>query len=236
MRLRNIHQIESTSCCNLKCRYCPHHELRREKMHMSWETFIRTMEWVLYFRERNGKQIEIALTGVGEPFLNPRLPDMIEYCRKNCPESDITVSTNGIPVTEELADKIKEYEPKVFVSLHVPEKAVKAIEILAARGIFEMSNDKFNTLSNNWAGQVDWPVGAEHGVCGYIGGGSGVVLSDGRIVRCCMDAHGLGVIGNVYEAPREDLMVNPFFLCETCHMVVPEHEMGIGCVTGEISV
>ena len=229
MNLTNIHQIEASSVCDLKCKYCIHPIMKRKKQLMDQDTFTQAMSWVLYLRSmRGGHQQEVALTGVGEPFLNPLLPDMIAYVREACPETDITISTNGLKITKKLVDKIAPFKPRVFVSLHDPEKANKAIKLLSARGIYAASNDSAQTgASFNWAGQVKWPVRAHGVACWYMLHGNGVILSDGSIVRCCMDGEGLGEIAHVKDAPNDSIKMDAFKLCNACHMTVVE-EPGSG--------
>ena len=219
MILKSIFQIEPTSKCNFKCEYCIHHKLKRKKEHMKWETFLRAMKWLLYFRERNGgSQLEIALTGVGESFLNPLMPKMIKYARKTCPETNISVSTNGSLITKELCDKIKTDDPIMFVSLHKPDVAMKAVKIIDDAGLRVITNNAFNNSSFNWAGQVDWPVTAIPRVCEYLRQGMGHVLQDGRIVKCCLDGDATSVIGNVVDfEPHENTPFDSFDLCRSCY-------------------
>ncbi len=224
MNLTNIHQIEASSVCDLKCEYCIHPIMKRKKELMSMDTFVKAVSWVLYLRGLNGgHQQEVALTGVGEPFLNPLLPDMIAYVRKACPETDITISTNGLSMTRKIVDKIKAFKPRVFVSLHKPEKAAKAIKLLSDGGIYAASNDSAeHGASFNWAGQVKWPVKAHGVACWYLLHGNGVILADGRIVQCCMDGEGLKEIAHVDDVPSDSVKMGVFKLCKKCHMTIVE--------------
>lgn len=218
MILKSIFQIEPTSKCNFKCKYCIHHKLKRSKEHMNWKTFQLAMDWLLYFRKRNGNwQREIALTGVGESFLNPLTPKMISHARKACPEANITVSTNGSLITKELVDKFKEAKPMMFVSLHKPDVAKKAVKILSDAGLGVITNNAFNDSSFDWAGQVDWPVTAPSRACEYLRQGMGHVYQDGRIGKCCLDGNATSVIGNVEDEPQEGIPFKPFPLCKSCY-------------------
>lgn len=44
-----LHQVEITSRCNLKCRYCAHPKMPRAKADMSEETFEATLKWAKRF-------------------------------------------------------------------------------------------------------------------------------------------------------------------------------------------
>jgi len=71
-KLTRIHQIELTSECNLACKYCPHPKMKREKNHMSLETYAKALEHVKYFKQF-ANQPELSLTGLGEPLMHPQL-------------------------------------------------------------------------------------------------------------------------------------------------------------------
>ena len=99
--LRNLH-IEVTTRCNLNCVYC----LRRfwsgyEPRDMDFNTYLRILSQV------EGLE-RINLYGFGEPFMNPRILDMIYYARKYFKDSKIFLSTNGMLLNESLIEKAVE--------------------------------------------------------------------------------------------------------------------------------
>ncbi|KKL28765.1 hypothetical protein LCGC14_2371860 [marine sediment metagenome] len=156
--ITTIKQIEVTSKCNLACKYCPHPKMKRKKEHMVWKTFEKTLDWVRYFMEQ-GTQREVAITGIGEALMHPGFVEMVKRIRIVIGWSNpITFSTNGILLTDELCIALKPFEPRIFVSLHRPEKAGKAIEVAKKYGLYATHNDAFATDSMNWAGTVDWYV------------------------------------------------------------------------------
>lgn len=80
--VREIHQIEPTSRCNLKCKYCPQWpKLPRAKLDMTQETFEAALAMVEYFVGL-GTQTELSLTGIGEPTLHPHFVDMMVRARE----------------------------------------------------------------------------------------------------------------------------------------------------------
>ncbi|MFX0133541.1 MAG: glycosyltransferase [Candidatus Hodarchaeota archaeon] len=71
-------QIEPTNMCNLKCPLCPagRNELNRKPQNMKFKTFkslIDNMRKYLLF---------LIMWDWGEPFMNPELPDMLEYASR----------------------------------------------------------------------------------------------------------------------------------------------------------
>lgn len=217
-----VHQIEVTSRCNLRCHYCPHYpNLPREKADMTMETFEQALRLVDHYVVK-GTQHELALTGIGEPLLHPDFVYMLELARECVgPGRPITFSTNGILVTDELAKRMQPFNPRVFVSFHRPEKAMWARETLLKHGLLGGVNTSALTSSMNWGGKVKWPVTAPRITCEYLNAGWCVVLQDGKVTTCCLDADNAGVVGDVWTPP-DQLALRPFSLCSTCHMNVPE--------------
>lgn len=230
--VRDIHQLELTSRCNLKCHYCPHFpNLPRPKEDMSWDTFQAALSLVSFY-VRQGTQTELSLTGIGESLLHPRFVEMASAARAAIgPERRLVVTTNGLLLNEEMCAALASISPKplVFISLHRPEKAAFAVEAARRHGLLAGINNSFVTSAFDWAGyQKEWTplVTAPKIKCDYLHRGWGVVLQDGRITTCCLDAvckdqsEGGGVIGTVWDAP-EKLALKPWDGCKTCHMVVP---------------
>jgi hypothetical protein len=228
--LRSIHQIEVTTFCNLRCRYCPspkQEQLRGQKaMHMDIRIFERALDWAEALNERReDKRGELSLTGIGEALLHPEFVDFVALARKRLPANPLVFSTNGLLLTDELCAQLAPYRPRIYVSLHRPEKAGPAIQAAKRYGLFEQANPAAALMAFNWAGQVDWFVSAPPSVCEFLKSGWGVVLVDGRITTCCLDASGKGVVGHV-DDPIESLTspgtgLRPYELCQACHMSQP---------------
>lgn len=219
--IQQIHQIEVTTRCNLTCKYCPHPKMQRPKEDMKWDTFIQSMTWVEHFYKL-GLQKELSFTGIGESTMHPHFDDMLIYARLKCPDIPIVFSTNGLPTfTDYIAKICKENKVEVMVSMHRPEVAARVINMCKEYGILKFVNHAFATDSFDWAGQVPgWFVSAPKLVCEYLRSGWGVILQDGQITTCCLDAENKGVVGTVWDKPGE-LKLSPFSLCDKCHMEVP---------------
>lgn len=215
-----IHEIELTSMCQLACVYCPHPTLKREKAHMPWETFERTLEHVKYLC-RKGTQGEVSLTGLGEALLYPRFTEAVERTRATIGGRLLVMSTNGVDMTPEIAQVLAQYDVAVYVSLHRPEVAAPALRMLEAAGCRHGHNSGFVDSSLDWAGQVDWHVSAPRALCGYLSRGWAVVRQNGNIDACCMDAHDLYPVGTVWDE-FGSLKTHATGLCAGCNFHVPE--------------
>lgn len=218
--VKEIHEIELSSICNLACKYCPHPKLERAKEHMSWETFERTLEHVAYYVAK-GTQSEVSLTGIGEAILHPRFVEAVFRVREVIGGRQITLATNGVGLTRELADVLARLRVVTYVSTHRPEKAGVAWDMLKTAGAITGLNTAFVDSSIDWAGQVKWHASAPRGNCNYLGLGWAVVRQDGSVNTCCMDAHSKHKLGTVFDEPGT-LMTRATPLCSACHLTIPK--------------
>lgn len=90
MNLPRQVQIEVSTRCNARCRFCV---VTNGKVaaDMSWETFEQALGFV-------GPGCTVALFGAGEGLLHPRFLDMVWACKER--GAVATVTTNGVPVSK----------------------------------------------------------------------------------------------------------------------------------------
>lgn len=213
--IAHIHQIELTSRCNLRCKYCCHPNMPRPKMDMDEETFKAALYWARFFVEKNGPH-EVNLAGIGESTLHPRLVEFVAMARAYMgPEQDILFASNGVAMTEQLAASLAPYRPRIWISLHRPEKAGPAVEILKRHGLIAGVSADPSISATNWAGQVKWHVSVDRRECTWVKQGKVIVFADGRVSRCSYDASGVGVIATVKD-DLEKFQTSPYSLCKTC--------------------
>lgn len=250
--ITSVHQIEVSSDCNLRCVYCPSRNLDkplelpmakgggfgRAKEHMDLATYGAALRWASHF-ERQGTQGELALTGIGEALLHPHITDMLDVARQALPHNLITLSTNGLTLAkrdeaaEAQLDALERNNIRVYVSLHRPERAKLAIDVLAERGLLAATNQAFATEAFDWAGALDWSVSIPEGsvVCEYLRTGWCVVLADGRISACCLDAEGASAkqTGQTVWDDPATAVTAPWTgersSCSACHMRIPGDEV-----------
>lgn len=89
-----IFDVEASSHCNVKCRYCPR-DLLPEKGLMSQKTFSRFLAGV-----KLGPTDTVSFIGMGEPTLNPHLPGFVRQVKERCPKTRTWVTTNGTNLNE----------------------------------------------------------------------------------------------------------------------------------------
>lgn len=223
MHVTTINTIETSSICDNKCQYCPAKDQHRFRGvgFMDMDTFAAALHWVRIFADR-GTQRELNLFGVGEPTLNPNIVEMVKLARIALPDHlPVHLNTNGNTFTEELAWKLKDAGvSEIDITAHDPRATVKTMRTLKKLGIKSQVSFDFVTQPNNWAGQVDWFDPDYAYPCPWLHKGQVMVMSDGRVTRCCIDAFGKGIVGHVmFNLDLIDL--TPFALCEDCHQTVP---------------
>ena len=96
LRPRQI-QIEITNRCNMDCPMCQREDLGIELEHMSWSHFTTVVD-------KLGQHEDITLTGWGEPFIHPRVFDMIAYCKER--GHKVMVTSNGLFTKPSMVDDI----------------------------------------------------------------------------------------------------------------------------------
>ena len=96
LRPRQI-QIEITNRCNMDCPMCQREDLGIELEHMSWSHFTTVVD-------KLGQHEYITLTGWGEPFIHPRVFDMIAYCKER--GHIVMVTSNGLFTKPSMVDDI----------------------------------------------------------------------------------------------------------------------------------
>lgn len=186
---------------------------------MPWDVFERTLEHVAYLCAA-GTQGEVSLTGLGEAILHPRFVEALWRVRATIGDRKLIMSTNGVDMTPELARELARADCGVYVSLHRPEVATPAMEMLKAAGCAMGTNTAFVDSSLDWAGQVEWHVSAPLALCGYLSRSWAVVRQDGGVNACCMDAHGLYRVASVWDE-LGSLMTHAIKLCAKCNFCVP---------------
>src|SRR5260370_29059290 len=92
--------VETTAKCNLYCAMCPRETHKQPKEEMPDEIFNRLVE-------ESGRSAEhMMLIGLGEPFMDRKIFDRIEYCERH--KISTLLSTNGTFLDETLAARLLE--------------------------------------------------------------------------------------------------------------------------------
>src|SRR5262245_8989874 len=90
--------VETTAKCNLYCPMCPRETRKQPKEDMTDEVFQRLV------RESGHSAEHMMLIGLGEPFMDRKIFERIEYCAKH--DVSTLLSTNGTFLDEATCARI----------------------------------------------------------------------------------------------------------------------------------
>lgn len=223
MKINSIHQIEMTSRCNLRCKYCVHPTMARAKEDMSDEVWAQTLGWVKQFVRDQTQGLELNLCGIGESTMHPKFGEWCLEARDAIgPKRRLILATNGVGLTEDHALAMRYAQMDVWVSLHRPEKAGPAVELLKRYGVLRGTSSDPSLSAVDWAGQVKWHTSTPvREVCPWLSRGWAMVASDGAVLTCCFDGQGSdGRLGSVWENVPA-MVSRAYSLCGACHHEVP---------------
>ncbi len=139
---RFIMQWHLSETCNLKCLHCyqeNHIPLPYEKLEMIYEQYKRLL------KKLNMKG-HINITG-GEPLCNPYLFKILDLMKEDEEDISFSILTNGTLITDEIAKKIKSYNPYyVQVSL---EGGKKVNDFIRGKGTYRKIAKGIHYLKKN---------------------------------------------------------------------------------------
>lgn len=120
-----------TKACNLRCRHCLVNGGTRTDGELTGRDWYRIIDYALH---RGILCIDIS---GGEPTLLPDFPDIVEYAWAK--GAKVTVATNGLSVTDELAKRLKDKVQSIRISLDGPDASTH--EWLRGPGTFSRTCD-----------------------------------------------------------------------------------------------
>src|SRR5512140_1675367 len=126
--------VETTAKCNLYCPMCPRENLPQPKADMS-ETVFETL-----VREAGSTAEHMMLIGLGEPFMDPRIFERIEFCHRHSVST--LLSTNGTFLDEKLAARVLD-SPLEQITLSFDGAKKESFEFYRKGAKFEKVRDNF---------------------------------------------------------------------------------------------
>jgi hypothetical protein len=197
--------------------------MARAKEDMSDETWAAALGWVEKFCADGTQGLELNLCGIGESTLHPKFGEWcIEARAAIGNKRRLILATNGVGLTEDHALAMRYAQMKVWVSLHRPEKAGPAVELLKRYGVLRGTSSDPSLSAVDWAGQVKWHVSTPiREVCPWLSRGWAMIAADGAVLSCCFDGSGKdGRLGTVLDDVGA-MTSQAYSLCGACHHEVP---------------
>lgn len=236
-----IYQMETTSFCNAKCPWCPHSSLTRPSGFIDLETVSRV---IAHCKEVNQKYIALHHMGeplmhpdfvkILEMFNDADIKVEFSTNAILLPKHTQAIIMNNVAVIRIAVDyfgfhaeydgyfKMLNEQMHLFkgkntkVYLHtVLKQYVNEMTPLREIKYHNPWVEIHHKDMDNWAGQVDGESTLPPGECYFLTKNHVVVLWNGDIVPCCMDADGRHVLGNINVNP-EITVQNKYTLCQSC--------------------
>lgn len=126
--------VETTAKCNLYCPMCPRETHKQPKEDMTDEIFERLVA------DSTASAEHMMLIGLGEPFMDPKIFDRIEYCEKHGVST--LLSTNGTFLDEPAAERLLR-TPLDHITLSFDGSTKESFEYYRKGARFEKVRDNF---------------------------------------------------------------------------------------------
>jgi len=130
--------IEPTNLCSLACKFCPTGDINllcqfnRPQGMMDYKLFKKIIDDLKVF---NSKLKKLYLYKDGEPLLNPRLIDMIQYAKDKDVAEEIRIVTNGTLLNPSINRKL------IKAGLNLIQISINAV---SDEGYYKICNRKIN--------------------------------------------------------------------------------------------
>src|SRR3954462_8078259 len=126
--------VETTAKCNLYCPMCPRETHKQPKEDMSPEVFDTLVD------EAGESAEHMMLIGLGEPFMDPRIFERIEFCHRH--SISTLLSTNGTFLDERYSGKVLD-SPLEQLTLSFDGAKKETFEFYRKGAKFEKVRDNF---------------------------------------------------------------------------------------------
>jgi uncharacterized protein len=138
----NLIQIRPTSVCNQKCPFCSTNA-NNSKIHPNTYEIEKNylIKWVKkVIKEKESKEIEANIDSVGEITCHPKIIEIINEINKIKEVTYISLQTNGLTLTKEKVNKLKDSVNRINLSIHTLNK--KQAKELAGTDTYDIEKIK----------------------------------------------------------------------------------------------
>lgn len=199
-------EIETTAVCNRACSFCPNSLVGRKKGVMKTHDVLHILDQLGMMRYHG----RISLHMYGEPLLDKRLPSLVAYARRKCPEAFIKINSNGDFVTRTNVTQLTQAGMDLlYISQYDNSVQQNVKDVLnwmtstRPQWVHHLQVRVTSSFSDNRAGLLPH-IGAQHKVmhtpC-YRPLTTMVINWEGNHVLCCNDYFGTCVIGSIHATP-----------------------------------
>jgi MoaA/NifB/PqqE/SkfB family radical SAM enzyme len=108
--------FELTTACNLKCKYCPRHELVRNGIrsvgNMDYDLMSKIIRDLSKISDR---KFSISPVGLGEPLLYPEIYDVLRLLRNRFQKAHIHINTNALLLDKDFSKELIETRLELMI-------------------------------------------------------------------------------------------------------------------------
>jgi radical SAM protein with 4Fe4S-binding SPASM domain len=126
--------VETTAKCNLYCPMCPRETHKQPKADMADDVFESLV------RQAGSTAEHMMLIGLGEPFMDPKIFDRIEFCHRHSVST--LLSTNGTFLDEKVSTRVLN-SPLEQITLSFDGASKESFEFYRKGARFEKVRDNF---------------------------------------------------------------------------------------------
>jgi len=213
-----IVEIETITTCNRRCSYCPNSVTER-----SLPKNEKLMSTKLYYKIIN-ELAEVNYDGrisphfYGEPLLDKRLVDLMRYTRKKLPRCEISIFTNGDPLSIKKYNSLKEAGvSKLVISQHGKEMSETLKKLFTYLKKSKNNQIKIEYKKNieekgleNRGGLVKPKILNKKSRC-YLPSSAIVIDHAGNVILCCNDYHSSIKFGDLNKEKLFNIWNKPHY-------------------------
>jgi len=142
MRTPRTVDVEITSRCNLRCRYCYYFDNPAVEYHD-----LPTQEWLRFFDELGQCAVMDVIIQGGEPFIRKDLPELIDGIVKN--RMRFSILSNGTLIEDEIAAYIADTGRCNYVQVSIDGSRPETHDTCRGKGAFAKAISGIRTLQRN---------------------------------------------------------------------------------------
>lgn len=202
--------IETTAYCNRKCSFCFYADRfpKRDMGVMKEETFKKIIDDLAAIKFRG----RLSPHSYGEPLLDKRLPDLMEYARKRLPLCTLDVRTNGDYLNEDMLRKLLSKGVDTFLITNYDDDEKPALEELRRRYPSPVALRSYKDFDKVDRAGAIFDRGESVGKICRRPSAALVVNWKGNVVLCCQDFYEDHCFGNVMDQSIQDIWNGPEFV------------------------
>lgn len=140
-------QWHITNKCNLRCKHCYQDDYTTSN-ELSFDEFVIVADKIFSTLHTWNKLGDFSVTG-GEPFLHSRIFDILDYINSSGDVSRLDILTNGMFITEEIIQKLKQFNKLRYVQISLDGSSLKIHDEIRGNGSFDKAMKSIRLLIKN---------------------------------------------------------------------------------------